>query len=92
MPLLFTFLTSVSTEDSIEEVNETHPEVLFMIEDTLRQAKDLNFEQPFEKHTELLEEVIKEVKCSSLVLFLTDGETKNFHLVCVQLFGSFLLL
>nr|XP_042117957.1 adenylate kinase 9 isoform X2 [Peromyscus maniculatus bairdii] len=51
----------VSTEDSIEEVNETHPEVLFMIEDTLRQAKDLNFEQPFEKHTELLEEVIKEV-------------------------------
>uniref|UniRef100_A0A8C8W777 AAA+ ATPase domain-containing protein n=1 Tax=Peromyscus maniculatus bairdii TaxID=230844 RepID=A0A8C8W777_PERMB len=61
MPLLFTFLTPVSTEDSIEEVNETHPEVLFMIEDTLRQAKDLNFEQPFEKHTELLEEVIKEV-------------------------------
>ncbi|XP_036025258.1 adenylate kinase 9-like [Onychomys torridus] len=51
----------VSTEDSIEEVNETHPEVLFIVEDTLRQAKDLNFEQPFEKHTELLEEVIKEV-------------------------------
>nr|XP_048280947.1 adenylate kinase 9 isoform X4 [Myodes glareolus] len=51
----------VSTEESIEEVNEKHPEVLFLIEDTLRQAKDLNFEQPYEKQAELLEEIIKEV-------------------------------
>ncbi|KAH0508523.1 Adenylate kinase 9 [Microtus ochrogaster] len=50
----------VSTEESIEEVNENHPEVLFLIEDTLKHAKELNFEQPYEKHAELLEEIIKE--------------------------------
>ncbi|XP_049976513.1 adenylate kinase 9-like [Alexandromys fortis] len=51
----------VSTEESIEEVNENHPEVLSLIEDTLKQAKELNFEQPYEKQAELLEEIIKEV-------------------------------
>ncbi|XP_040614143.1 adenylate kinase 9 isoform X3 [Mesocricetus auratus] len=51
----------VSTEESIGEVNENHPEVLLMIEDTLRHAKELNFEQPYEKHAELLDEVIKEI-------------------------------
>ncbi|KAM7340578.1 hypothetical protein ACRRTK_001193 [Alexandromys fortis] len=51
----------VSTEEPIEEVNENHPEVLSLIEDTLKQAKELNFEQPYEKQAELLEEIIKEV-------------------------------
>ncbi|KAL1770118.1 adenylate kinase 9, partial [Sigmodon hispidus] len=51
----------VYREELIEEVTENHPEVLFMIEDTLRQAKELNFEQPYDKHAELLDEVIKEV-------------------------------
>ncbi|XP_075801076.1 adenylate kinase 9 [Microtus pennsylvanicus] len=51
----------VSTEESIEEVNENHPEVRLLIEDTLKHAKELNFEQPYEKHAELLEEIIKEV-------------------------------
>ncbi|CAH6778255.1 Ak9 [Phodopus roborovskii] len=48
-------------EESIEEVDESHPEVLLMMEDTLRHAKELNFEQPYEKHAELLDEVIKEI-------------------------------
>lgn len=85
MKFVSTCLTLVSTEESIEEVNEKHPEVLFLIEDTLRQAKDLNFEQPYEKQAELLEEIIKEVKFSKLSVSLVDLETKDVHLVCAQL-------
>ena len=59
--------------------------MLFLIEDTLRQAKDLNFEQPYEKQAELLEEIIKEVKFSKLSVSLVDLETKDVHLVCAQL-------
>ncbi|KAL6091489.1 hypothetical protein STEG23_032300, partial [Scotinomys teguina] len=51
----------IPTETSIEEVTENHPEVLLMVEDALRQAKDLNLEQPYEKLAELLEEVTHEV-------------------------------
>ncbi|GAB1295055.1 Nucleoside-diphosphate kinase [Apodemus speciosus] len=50
----------VSTEELIEEVTENHPEVFAMMEDTLRHAKELNFEQPHDKQAEILEEVIKE--------------------------------
>ena len=107
MKFVSTYLTLVSTEELIEEVNENHPEVLFLIEDTLKQAKELNFEQPYEKHAELLEEIIKEVKFSKLFMSLTDLETKNVHLVgdrlsqsvlfpqspnsCTLLFTSFLI-
>ncbi|XP_032194721.1 adenylate kinase 9 isoform X1 [Mustela erminea] len=48
-------------EDSIEEVTAEHPEVLSMIEETVKMTKDMNFEQPYEKHAEILEEIIKEV-------------------------------
>lgn len=91
MKFVSTYLTLVSTEESIEEVNENHPEVLFLIKDTLKQAKDLNFEQPYEKHAELLEEIIKEVKFSKLFMSLIDLETKRLHLVCDQLSQSVLL-
>ncbi|XP_017457312.2 adenylate kinase 9 isoform X2 [Rattus norvegicus] len=50
-----------SPEELIEEVTENHPEVFAMIEDTLRHSKELNFEQPYDKQAEILEEVIKEV-------------------------------
>ncbi|XP_060229270.1 adenylate kinase 9 [Meriones unguiculatus] len=52
---------SVSTEESIEEVTGNHPDVLLLLEDTLKQAKELNFEQPYDKQAEILEDVIKEV-------------------------------
>lgn len=91
MKFVSTYLTLVSTEESIEEVNENHPEVLFLIEDTLKQAKELNFEQPYEKQAELLEKIIKEVKFSKLFMSLIDLETKNVHLVCDQLSQSVLL-
>ncbi|XP_025715077.1 adenylate kinase 9 [Callorhinus ursinus] len=48
-------------EDSIEEVTAEHPEVLSMIEETVKMTKDMNFEQPYEKHAEILGEIIKEV-------------------------------
>ncbi|XP_059032869.1 adenylate kinase 9 isoform X5 [Mustela lutreola] len=48
-------------EDSIEDVTAEHPEVLSMIEETVKMTKDMNFEQPYEKHAEILEEIIKEV-------------------------------
>ncbi|EFB22187.1 hypothetical protein PANDA_015231, partial [Ailuropoda melanoleuca] len=48
-------------EASIEEVTAEHPEVLSMIEETVKMAKDMNFEQPYEKHAEILEEVIRQV-------------------------------
>lgn len=91
MKFVSTYLTLVSTEEPIEEVNENHPEVLSLIEDTLKQAKELNFEQPYEKQAELLEEIIKEVKFSKLFMSLIDLETKNVHLVCDQLSQSVLL-
>lgn len=68
MKFSFTYLTLVSIEDSVGEVNENHPEVLLLMEDTLRHAKELNFEQPYEKHAELLDEVIKEVRFSSVLV------------------------
>lgn len=56
------YLTLDALEDSIEEVTAEHPEVLSMIEETVKMAKDMNFEQPYEKHAEILEEVIREVR------------------------------
>ncbi|XP_063088089.1 adenylate kinase 9 isoform X2 [Cavia porcellus] len=50
-----------SIEDSIEEVTSDHPEVISMLEETLKMTKDMNFEQPYEKHAEILEEVLREV-------------------------------
>lgn len=55
-------MISGSPEELIEEVTENHPEVFAMMEDTLRHSKELNFEQPYDKQAEILEEVIKEVK------------------------------
>uniref|UniRef100_A0A8C9DUK7 Adenylate kinase 9 n=2 Tax=Prolemur simus TaxID=1328070 RepID=A0A8C9DUK7_PROSS len=51
----------VSVEDSIEEVTANHPEVLSMIEETVKIVQDMNFEQPYEKYAEILQEVLKEV-------------------------------
>ncbi|XP_025781736.1 adenylate kinase 9 [Puma concolor] len=53
-------LACYSTEDSIEEVTADHPEVLSIIEETVKMTKDMNFEHPYEKHAEILEEIIKE--------------------------------
>ncbi|XP_070081502.1 adenylate kinase 9 isoform X2 [Equus caballus] len=50
-----------SVEDLQEEVTAEHPEVLAMIEETVKTAKGMNFQQPYEKHAEILEEVLKEV-------------------------------
>uniref|UniRef100_A0A2I3HMM7 Adenylate kinase 9 n=1 Tax=Nomascus leucogenys TaxID=61853 RepID=A0A2I3HMM7_NOMLE len=49
------------TEDSIEEVTADHPEVVSMIEETIKMSQDINFEQPYEKHAEILQEVLGEV-------------------------------
>ncbi|XP_021097670.1 adenylate kinase 9 isoform X7 [Heterocephalus glaber] len=54
--------SEVSIEDSIEEVTANHPEVISMLEETLKMTKDMNFEQPYEKHADILEEVLKEEK------------------------------
>lgn len=51
-----------SVEDLQEEVTAEHPEVLAMIEETVKTAKGMNFQQPYEKHAEILEEVLKEVR------------------------------
>ncbi|XP_023564433.1 adenylate kinase 9 [Octodon degus] len=51
----------VSTEDLIEEVTADHPEVISILEETLKMTKDMNFEQPYVKHAEILEEVLREV-------------------------------
>lgn len=56
------YFTLDSTEDSIEEVTADHPEVLSIIEETVKMTKDMNFEHPYEKHAEILEEIIKEVR------------------------------
>nr|XP_012608625.1 adenylate kinase 9 isoform X2 [Microcebus murinus] len=55
-------LTVSSDKDSIEEVTASHPEVLAMIEETIKMAQDINFEQPYEKYAEILQEVFNEVK------------------------------
>ncbi|XP_047274260.1 adenylate kinase 9 isoform X5 [Homo sapiens] len=49
------------TEDLIEEVTADHPEVVTMIEETIKMSQDINFEQPYEKHAEILQEVLGEV-------------------------------
>lgn len=57
--------------DSIEEVTADHPEVLSRISELLKITKDMNFEHPYEKHAEILEEVLEEVRnlcCSFLSL------------------------
>ncbi|XP_023368209.1 adenylate kinase 9 [Otolemur garnettii] len=48
-------------EVSIDEVTANHPEVLSMIEVTVKASKDMNFEHPYVKHAEILEEVLTEV-------------------------------
>nr|XP_058163256.1 adenylate kinase 9 isoform X2 [Dasypus novemcinctus] len=49
-------------EDDTEiEVTANHPEVVSMIEETVKMAKEMNFEQPYEKHAEILGEVLKEL-------------------------------
>ncbi|XP_032130943.1 adenylate kinase 9 isoform X1 [Sapajus apella] len=48
-------------EDSIEEVTADHPEVVSMIEKTIKMSQDMNFEQPYEKYAEILQEVLREV-------------------------------
>ncbi|KAL0624029.1 Adenylate kinase 9 [Plecturocebus cupreus] len=49
-------------EDSIEEVTADHPEVVSMIEKTIKMSQDINFEQPYEKYAEILQEILREVK------------------------------
>lgn len=48
--------------DSIEEVTADHPDVLSIINDLLKMTKDMNFEHPYEKYAEILEEVLEEVR------------------------------
>ncbi|XP_037698195.1 adenylate kinase 9 isoform X2 [Choloepus didactylus] len=43
------------------EVTAYHPDVVSMIEATVKMAKEINFEQPYEKHAEILEEVLREI-------------------------------
>uniref|UniRef100_A0A8C0X374 Uncharacterized protein n=1 Tax=Castor canadensis TaxID=51338 RepID=A0A8C0X374_CASCN len=56
-----THSTLVPLEDAIEEVSVNHPEVVSILEETLKRSKDVNFEQPYEKYAEILDEVLKEV-------------------------------
>ncbi|ELR49006.1 hypothetical protein M91_07480, partial [Bos mutus] len=49
------------TDYEIEEVTADHPEVLSIINETVKMAKDMNFEQPHEKIAEILDEVLQEV-------------------------------
>lgn len=67
-----TYFTLDSIEDTIEEVTAGHPQVLSMIEETVKMTKDMSFENPYEKHAEILEEVLQEVRnpgcwCLSLI-------------------------
>ncbi|KAB1275605.1 Adenylate kinase 9 [Camelus dromedarius] len=48
-------------EYTIEEVTADHPEVLSIIKETVKVAKDMYLQQPYEKHAEILEEVLQEV-------------------------------
>uniref|UniRef100_A0A8C9QFC0 Uncharacterized protein n=1 Tax=Spermophilus dauricus TaxID=99837 RepID=A0A8C9QFC0_SPEDA len=58
---LLTYFTSFTIEDSIEEVTADHPAVISMLEESLKATSDMNFENPYEKHAEILEEILKEV-------------------------------
>uniref|UniRef100_A0A8C5ZMB7 Uncharacterized protein n=1 Tax=Marmota marmota marmota TaxID=9994 RepID=A0A8C5ZMB7_MARMA len=46
---------------SIEEVTADHPAVISMLQESLKATSDMNFENPYEKHAEILEEILKEV-------------------------------
>ncbi|XP_075410105.1 adenylate kinase 9 [Tenrec ecaudatus] len=59
----------VAVEDTIEEVTAEHPEVVAMIEETVNKAKDMNFDQPYEKHAEILEAIFAQI----------TEENKNRH-------------
>ncbi|XP_057593660.1 adenylate kinase 9 [Hippopotamus amphibius kiboko] len=48
-------------EYAMEEVTADHPEVISIINETVKMAKDVNFEQPHEKIAEILDEVLQEV-------------------------------
>lgn len=48
--------------DSIEEVTADHPEVLSILSEFLKKTKNMNFEHPYEKYAEILEEVLEEVR------------------------------
>nr|XP_040139122.1 adenylate kinase 9 isoform X1 [Ictidomys tridecemlineatus] len=52
---------NLDSEDSIEEVTADHPAVISMLEESLKATSDMNFENPYEKHAEILEEILKEV-------------------------------
>jgi hypothetical protein len=60
-----THSTLVPLEDAIEEVSVNHPEVVSILEETLKRSKDVNFEQPYEKYAEILDEVLKEVRTTT---------------------------
>ncbi|KAM4866420.1 adenylate kinase 9 isoform 2-T5 [Thomomys bottae] len=51
----------VSVEDSLAEINASHPDVIAILKDTLKVIKDVNFEHPYEKYAEILGEVLNEV-------------------------------
>ncbi|XP_062043634.1 adenylate kinase 9 isoform X1 [Lepus europaeus] len=57
---LKTYSDKAPVEDSVE-VTANHPAVIAILEETIKTTKDLNFEQPYEKHAEILEEVLREV-------------------------------
>lgn len=48
--------------DSTEEVTADHPEVLSVINEFSKMTKDMNFEHPYEKYAEILQEVLEEVR------------------------------
>ena len=50
---LLIYFTLDVTDYEIEEVTADHPEVLSMINETVKMAKDMNFEQPHEKIAEI---------------------------------------
>ncbi|XP_047415472.1 adenylate kinase 9 isoform X3 [Sciurus carolinensis] len=59
----FTYSQNLDLDEeySIEEVTANHPAVISMLEESLKTTKDMNFEHPYEKHAEILEEILKEV-------------------------------
>lgn len=66
---LLTYFILNPIEDSIEEVTADHPKVLSVVKETIQMTKGMNFEQPYEKHAEILEEVLQTVSdpgCSFL--------------------------
>lgn len=59
---LLIYFTLDVIEYVIEEVTADHPEVRSIIKETVKMAKDMNFEQPHEKIVEILDEVLQEVR------------------------------